>query len=558
MNNREEKKLDKNYFLALALSMLVLVGYSFLLQKLRPQTPAPQNNAAQQITATSESKTNQIQEKQNGETVGEAVLEKSEEPQVTRYQNRLYDVELSTLGGTVTRLIFKGENRQSGISNEAFYEGEAQAPGIFGIRFSNEDADLSKTRFKMKLIPGRSGAYEFIYEKVGSYRINKKFYFGEKEPIIALDVSIENLSPEERRYPIVFHYGLNADVKHEQDKAMVQAVAKAQKIMEADHGKLFKKAFLISEEIVWAGLIKKYFALLVKPEIKAVSQETRLLGHNMETDMALEPLTLAPGASTQKQIFIYAGPQRYEVLSAFNSGFEDLLSRGIFGAFKILLLKSLKFFNQYSHNFGWAIILMTLVIKGLFSPLTNMSFKSMKKMQALQPKLKSLQERYKNDATKLNQSMMELYKKNKVNPLGGCLPMLLQIPIFIAFYQMLNDAIELKGAPFIGWIKDLAEPDRLWAFPTILPFIGSSFNILPLLMVGSMVLQQRMTPQMSTSPEQAKMMNIMMPIMFGFMFYNMPSGLVLYWLMNNTFSIIQQGLVKRMIVIPHHDDEDEK
>ena len=216
---------------------------------------------------------------------------------------------------------------------------------------------------------------------------------------------------------------------------------------------------------------------------------------------------------------------------------------------------ALKFLYRFTHNFGWAIILLTCVIKGAFTPLTHMSFENMKKMQALQPKLKNLQERYKNDPTSLNREMMQLYKRNKVNPMGGCLPMLLQIPIFIAFYQVLNETIELKGAPFIFWIKDLSEPDRLFHLPMTLPFIGDSFNLLPFFMLASMFFQQQLTPQTASTPEQAKMMQFM-PLIFGVMFYQMPSGLVLYWFINNTLSVIHQVFVKRMVIVLHHEDKD--
>src|SRR3989338_497244 len=147
--------------------------------------------------------------------------------------------------------------------------------------------------------------------------------------------------------------------------------------------------------------------------------------------------------------------------------------------------------------------------------------------------------------------MMELYKKNKVNPMGGCLPMLLQIPIFIAFYQVLAQTVELKGAPFIFFIRDLSEPDRFWTLPFAIPFLGDAVNVLPILMLGSMVWQQQLTPQTGTSDQQKMMM--FMPVIFGFMFYNLPSGLVLYWLVNNLLSIFHQLFIKGK-ALPHHED----
>ena len=332
-----------------------------------------------------------------------------------------------------------------------------------------------------------------------------------------------------------------------------EGVVSGEKIQSANLGKIAKKGFSVSESTDWSGLIKKYFTILVKADSKTISVDFRSDEKTLWSTVRLEPLTVSPAASGKREFLIYAGPQRYETLKTL--GFGDLLSRGFFGLIKIGFLIALKFLNQFTHNFGWAIILLTVLIKGAFTPLTHMSFQSMKKMQALQPKLKNLQERYKGDPTKLNKEMMGLYKRNKVNPMGGCLPMLLQIPIFIAFYQVLNETIELKGASFIFWIHDLSEPDRLFHLPMTLPFIGDSFNLLPFFMIASQFFQQKLTPQAAATPEQTQMMAFM-PLIFGVMFYQMPSGLVLYWFINNTLSVIHQIFVKRMVVVLHHEDKD--
>ncbi len=182
-----------------------------------------------------------------------------------------------------------------------------------------------------------------------------------------------------------------------------------------------------------------------------------------------------------------------------------------------------------SGNYGVAIILLTVVIKALFYPLTNKSFKSMKDMQKIQPQMKILQERYKNDKQKLNQELIRMYKENKVNPVGGCLPMVFQIPVFFALYRLLMVSIELRKAPFFWWIKDLSEMDP--------------YYISPILMGISMFIQQKVSPA-PADPTQAKMMMIM-PIVFTFFFLNFPTGLVIYWLVNNILSIAQQYLINK-------------
>jgi YidC/Oxa1 family membrane protein insertase len=180
----------------------------------------------------------------------------------------------------------------------------------------------------------------------------------------------------------------------------------------------------------------------------------------------------------------------------------------------------------------------------------------MKKMQILAPKMKAIQEHHKKDTAKSQKALMELYRRNKVNPMMGCLPMLIQIPVFIAMFKLLPEAIELHGAPFIGWIRDLSSPDHFMTLPFTVPFLGwNSLNILPILMAASQVWYQKLMPaQPGSSPEQQTIMNIM-PIFFGFICYNMPAGLTLYWTLQNVFSIIQQTFINRIVIVLHHEDQ---
>ncbi|WP_321371232.1 membrane protein insertase YidC [uncultured Desulfuromusa sp.] len=189
----------------------------------------------------------------------------------------------------------------------------------------------------------------------------------------------------------------------------------------------------------------------------------------------------------------------------------------------------LKFFYNYLGNYGFAIILLTVCIKLIFWPLTQKSYKSMKGMQKLQPEMKKLREKYGSDKQKLNQEMMSFYKENKVNPMGGCLPMIIQIPVFFALYRVLLGSIELRHAPFMLWITDLSAKDP--------------YYVTPLIMGVTMFLQQKMTPT-NMDPTQEKIM-LMMPVVFTFMFLNFPAGLVLYWLTNNLLTILQQYLIRR-------------
>ncbi len=218
-----------------------------------------------------------------------------------------------------------------------------------------------------------------------------------------------------------------------------------------------------------------------------------------------------------------------------NFGFWDFLAKPT--------LHLLNFLYRYVHNYGVAIILVTVLIKLLFWPIAQKGMRSMKTMQKLQPKMAKLREKYADDRERLNQEMMQLYKTYKVNPLSGCLPMLLQIPVFFALYKVLLQTIELRHAPFMLWINDLSAPDRL-PIGVDIPYLGG-LPVLTILMGASMYVQQMMTPA-TGDPTQQKVMKFL-PLVFTFMFLNFASGLVLYWLVNNLLSIVQQYMINRQI-----------
>jgi YidC/Oxa1 family membrane protein insertase len=216
-------------------------------------------------------------------------------------------------------------------------------------------------------------------------------------------------------------------------------------------------------------------------------------------------------------------------LKELGIGAEKLLDFGYFTFVAKPLLWFLKLTNTVTKNFGVDIIILSILIKIIFIPLTQISFKSMKEMQKVQPEMSRLKETYKNDKARLQQEIMLLYKRRKINPMSGCLPMVIQIPVFIALYNALQNAIEMRHAPFFLWIRDLSAKDPIY--------------LAPIVMGVSMVIQQKMTPT-SADPAQAKMF-MLMPIMFTFLFLNFPSGLVLYWLVNNILSIAHQYYINK-------------
>jgi len=314
------------------------------------------------------------------------------------------------------------------------------------------------------------------------------------------------------------------------------------KLQEIKPKDLEEAAKTLQGNITWAAFEGTYFMTGVIPESQS-SQTLKLSsdGEVIHTLLVSPEEVLPAKGHLQYNYQVYFGPKRMSTLKEAGHDLERIVNFGWFDKIAKPALYLLNFFYKYVGNYGIAIILVTVLIKILFWPIAQKGLKSMKNMQKIQPKMAKLKEKYKNDSARLNQEMMNLYKTYKVNPLGGCLPMLLQIPVFFALYKVLLQAIELRHAPFMLWITDLSAPDRLMIGVDI-PYLGG-LPVLTLLMGASMFLQQKMTP----TPADATQAKIMMflPVIFTFMFLNFASGLVLYWLVNNLLSIGQQYLINK-------------
>jgi len=279
-------------------------------------------------------------------------------------------------------------------------------------------------------------------------------------------------------------------------------------------------------DIKWFSFGGEYFtALLIPPQSKDITLSVKGSEKNLlKADVISPPLSIPPREKADVAYTIYLGPKDENRLKALGVAAEKLVDFGIFTIIAKPLLWFLRLTNKVTGNFGIDIIILSVLIKIIFLPLTQISFKSMKEMQKVQPEMNRLKEQYKNDKARLQQEIMLLYKRRKINPMSGCLPMLIQIPVFIALYNALQNGIEMRHAHFFLWITDLSAKDPIY--------------ITPLIMGATMVIQQKMTPT-AADPTQAKMF-LLMPVMFTFLFLNFPSGLVLYWLVNNVLSIAHQ------------------
>ncbi|MGD9943849.1 MAG: membrane protein insertase YidC [Burkholderiaceae bacterium] len=283
----------------------------------------------------------------------------------------------------------------------------------------------------------------------------------------------------------------------------------------------------------WAGIIQHYFvSAWIPPQDTPREYYTRKVDSNLySVGIRRTAAELAPGASATVEEKLLIGPQDQRMLEKIAPGLDLTVDYGILTVIAQPIYWLLEKLHGIVGNWGWAIVLLTIVIKTLFYPLQAASYRSMARMKAVTPRLQQIRERYGDDRMKMNQAMMELYKTEKINPLGGCLPIVVQIPVFIALYWVLLASVEMRNAPWIGWIVDLAAPDP--------------FYILPLVMAGTMFIQVKLNPT-PPDPMQAKIMMIM-PLVFSVMFFFFPAGLVLYWLVNNIYSIIQQWLITRKI-----------
>jgi YidC/Oxa1 family membrane protein insertase len=395
---------------------------------------------------------------------------------------------------------------------------------------------------------GEKGEITFIKDLGNSLKIFKRYGFTAEKNTMALEVEVQNHSSKE----VTFQLGIDWIGRVELEKlvdegnkdyGLTYAFMKDQKVEKKSFGsarssgctpgcgtpKRKIEPFEISNKgnIRWYAFEGEYFAaLLISPPsdrnetLTVQGDATNLMKASLMTSI----ISLPPTQGIKIPFRVYIGSKDVKSLKTLDVDADQLVNFGFFSVIAKPLLWFLNLTNSLTNNYGIDIIIISILIKIIFLPLTQISMKSMKEMQKVQPEMKRLQEQYKNDKARLQQEIMLLYKRRKINPMSGCLPMLIQIPVFFALYNALQNTIEMRHAPFILWIRDLSAKDPLY--------------ISPIIMGASMVIQQKMTPT-AADPSQAKMF-MLMPIMFTFLFLNFPSGLVLYWLVNNVLSIAHQ------------------
>jgi YidC/Oxa1 family membrane protein insertase len=531
--------MEKRAFIALVLSLLILIVYQEWITR---QYAPPPAQPEQEETPKSEPV----------KPVPEAAPKKVEAPpalpaaavktEEVRVETDLYRAVFVNQGARLKSFILK-QYRTSTAENsppvemishepEMPYPLGVQLPGTtpgddHGISYSTEGGDL-------RLHGNKPGALVFRGRGPGGEIITKRFTFDGSTYAFKLELTVEGTSGAQPATLFLTSpaKGPTEDSHFEGLLGLVNG-----KVIREGKEEL-EKGHELAGPISWAGFGYTYFLQAVLPE----SAEQGKVAVRQSGQALILGMTPEAGKNGAAAYTVFIGPKDLDLLKSFNKGLERSIDFGYFAFISLPLLYALRFSHQFTASYGIDIILLTVVIKLLTAPLTHKSYTSMKKMQKLQPQMEKLKEKFKDDREKLNKEIMELYRRNGVNPFGGCLPMLLQIPVFIGLYNALLTPIELRHAPFL-WIQDLSRPD--WES---LPFHVAGYSVglpvLTILMGASMFVQQWMTPT-AGDPNQRKMM-LMMPIIFTFMFINFPSGLTIYWLVNNVLSIAQQYFINRM------------
>ena len=417
--------------------------------------------------------------------------------------------------------------------------------------------DLSKAIFRVES-SGPDGV-SFVFEKDGVL-VRKRYEFAPTGYDWALEVGVENESERHLQPRFELFWPAVASTDNDFDSQSLIVLQNGDVEREAVSG-VGSPGFLGSlfggrsddgpveylGEIDWAGIDIKYFIAALAPEQPRSAQvrfEPIVKGEVGATVIAFEDVDLPPGQSLERRLRGYIGPKEPALLEAFGAGLDRSIDRGyewltpLTGFFQWLLTV----FYTFIPNYGWAIIFMTVLVRLATAPIMMRQMRSMERMRKVQPQLKELQAEFADDKQKQSEEMMALYRREGVNPLGGCLPMLLQFPVFIGLFYALQSSIALRHAPFILWINDLSAPESLF----VIPGLDLPLRVLPIVMGLSMVVQQRMQP-MAMDPAQARMMMTVMPVMMTVLFYRFPSGLVLYWMVSNFLGIAHQVWVgKRM------------
>ncbi|MBU0663611.1 MAG: membrane protein insertase YidC [Proteobacteria bacterium] len=544
--------------LAVVISFVILVGYQFFFvgfgAKKAVNEPAPTTSVTSVTTPAATNQTSQLTSPTQ-EALKQPLASPVQPARPAREINidtDLYSAVITENGGAIKSFILKDykESRakdsagvqlvktteQEGFPLTFSWGGMVATNTFYGTDTDKVEFAGTETTAALSM----KGLSESGLELERTYHFNRNTY------LLELVVRVKNVSASPLQGSALLHQ-VNLPFEEAGKGSMTSLFSGPALFMDGQRLEFKSKDLTAAPKTIqgnvdWAAYDSTYFMCGILPENKGGTSVTMQQTDKLVTmQVGAVPDVLQSGEEKVYKYHVYFGPKKLSLLEKTGYNLDKAVNFGWFDVMAKPTLWLLNFFHTYFKNYGIAIILVTVAFKLAFWPIAQKGLKSMKNMQKLQPKMVKLKEKYKDDPAMMNKEVMNLYKTYKVNPLGGCLPMVLQIPVFFALYKVLLMCIELRHAPFMLWITDLSAPDRLMIGIDI-PYLGG-LPILTLLMGASMFLQQKMTPT-TADPTQAKIM-MFLPVMFTFMFLNFASGLVLYWFVNNMLAILQQYLINR-------------
>lgn len=475
----------------------------------------------------------------------------------------VYKIDIDTLGGELKRLeLLKFKDGVDVKKNQVLFEQTpqhtylAQTGLIGGVDFPNHKSLFVAKPGARKLVDG-SNEVQLVLEAVqGGVKLTKTYTFNRGDYNIGMLHQIHNLGsvpitptlyaqlvhdgnpPPEDNFFMSSYTGPSVFTPEKKfEKLTFEEIEKFDaRAKNLGPGKTQEPLHQITSDSGWIALVQHFFvsAIVPKEQVKREIYTEKVDTNLYRVGYRLPLAAIAPGGSHKADLRMYSGPQIHSLLEKSAPELDLVKDYNVLTVIAKPMFAVMDFMHGYLGNWGWTIIAFTIAIKLLFFPLSAAGYRSMAKMKVVTPKMTEIRERHKNDPAKMNQAMMELYKTEKINPLGGCFPILIQMPVFLALYWVLQASVEIRNAPWIGWIQDLAAPDPWY--------------ILPVLYAASMYATSKLNPA-PADPMQAKMM-LYMPLVFSVMFFFFPSGLVLYWVVNNILSLIQQYVITKKYEVP--------
>ena len=540
--------MEKRLVIAVVLSIGVLYAYSFIFPTAKPQPVVPGAPTQSAVTSVSgapgqpapaSTPARALAAPAPGPAAGQPQAAASARD--ITVETDLYTAVFSSQGAALKKLVLKKYKEELGPQGKDIVLVNETAPDRYALLSDSREFGIEQgTVFNssardVKLADGSKGTLEFSTVTAQGVLFKKIYSFSGDTYRIGLTQELQNTGSA--KVDGALHLLQKERVIEHKSEGRYEVYGPstlADNTVNIDKlDKIQKNPVKYDKDVVWYAFGDKYFADAVMSEKGSIASVnmSRPANDTLVADIASPVLSVPPGQSAAVNYSIYYGPKDLDILELQGNRLQEVIDYGWFGPIAKPLILSLKFLYKYTGNYGIAIIIITFVLKLIFFPLTHKSYKSMKDMQKLQPKMTELKEKFKNDRDAMNKAVMELYKTNKVNPMGGCLPMIVQIPVFFGLYRALMYSIELRHAPFYLWITDLSAKDP--------------YYVTPIVMGVTMFIQQKMTPT-NMDPIQAKMM-LALPVVFTFMFLNFPSGLVIYWLVNNVLTIGQQMYINKTV-----------